>query len=122
MNSGIDTSQPKLPSLHLVLAQIAARRVLVNYGNEKDGISPAEPMHTLPTKDWVALVEVVQVPNTLMPEQLVVDPITGVEEWRPINKKDQVRLIGNSLCPDEAEALVSANAANIIELYQRLAT
>lgn len=152
------------------------------YGNEKDGISLTEPMHTLPTKDRVALVEVVQVPNTLTPEQLdgarrcaafmhehlpehfkdpadlvmvgdyvlvditlrmlqppelkaaqgfdkdyiidrglFVDPITGAEEWCDINKTDQVRLIGNSVCPDEAEALVSANAADIIELYQRLA-
>jgi DNA (cytosine-5)-methyltransferase 1 len=152
------------------------------YGNEKDGISLTEPMHTLPTKDRVALVEVVQVPNTLTPEQLegarrcaafmhehlpehfkdpaemvmvggyvlvditlrmlqppelkaaqgfdkdyiidrglFVDQVTGAEEWRDINKTDQVRLIGNSVCPDEAEALVSANAADIIELYQRLA-
>ncbi|CAN7564756.1 DNA cytosine methyltransferase [Pseudomonas umsongensis] len=152
------------------------------YGNEKDGISLTEPMHTLPTKDRVALVEVVQVPDTLTPEQLegarrcaafmhehlpeyfkdpadlvmvggyvlvditlrmlqppelkaaqgfdkdyiidrglFVDPITGAEEWRDINKTDQVRLIGNSVCPDEAETLVSANAADIIELYQRLA-
>ncbi|WP_339500167.1 DNA cytosine methyltransferase [Pseudomonas silesiensis] len=152
------------------------------YGNEKDGISLTEPMHTLPTKDRVALVEVVQVPDTLTPEQmegarrcaafmheylpehfkdpaemvmvggyvlvditlrmlqppelkaaqgfdtdyiidrgLFVDPVTGAKEWRDINKTDQVRLIGNSVCPDEAEALVSANAADIIELYQRLA-
>ncbi|MDI3391409.1 DNA cytosine methyltransferase [Pseudomonas sp. V98_8] len=152
------------------------------YGNEKDGISLTEPMHTLPTKDRVALVEVVQVPDTLTPEQLegarrcaafmhehlpehfkepaemvmvggyvlvditlrmlqppelkaaqgfdkgyiidrglFVDPVTGAEEWREINKTDQVRLIGNSVCPDEAEALVSANASDIIELYQRLA-
>ncbi|MCL6701126.1 DNA cytosine methyltransferase [Pseudomonas sp. T1.Ur] len=152
------------------------------YGSEKDGISLTEPMHTLPTKDRVALVEVTQVPNTLTPEQLrgvqrcaafmhkylpehfkdpadmvmvggyvlvditlrmlqppelkaaqgfdkdyiidrglFVDPVTGTEEWRDIKKVDQVRLIGNSVCPDEAEALVAANAADIIELYQRLA-
>jgi len=152
------------------------------YGNEKDGISLAEPMHTLPTKDRVALVEVVQVPDTLTPEQMegarhcaafmrehlpehfkepaemimiggyvlvditlrmlqppelkaaqgfdkdyiidrgiFVDPATGTEQWLPINKTNQVRLIGNSVCPDEAEALVRANAADIIELYQRLA-
>ena len=170
------------------ICQSGANQRLVNaylvkyYGNEKDGISLAEPMHTLPTKDRVALVEVVQVPNTLTPEQLkgarrcaafmheylpehfkdpaemvmvggyvlvditlrmlqppelkaaqgfdkdyiidrglFVDPVTGAEEWRDINKTDQVRLIGNSVCPDEAEALVSANAADIIELYQRLA-
>ncbi|WP_223506802.1 DNA cytosine methyltransferase [Pseudomonas sp. GL-RE-29] len=170
------------------ICQSGANQRLVNaylvkyYGNEKDGISLTEPMHTLPTKDRVALVEVVQVPDTLTPEQLVgarrcaafmhehlpehfkdpadlvmvggyvlvditlrmlqppelkaaqgfdkdyiidrglfVDPVTGAEEWRDINKTDQVRLIGNSVCPDEAEALVSANAADIIELYQRLA-
>jgi DNA (cytosine-5)-methyltransferase 1 len=170
------------------ICQSGANQRLVNaylvkyYGNEKDGISLTEPMHTLPTKDRVALVEVVQVPDTLTPEQLegarrcaafmhehlpehfkdpadlvmvgghvlvditlrmlqppelkaaqgfdkdyiidrgrFVDPVTGAEEWRDINKTDQVRLIGNSVCPDEAEALVSANAAEIIELYQRLA-
>jgi DNA (cytosine-5)-methyltransferase 1 len=170
------------------ICQSGANQRLVNaylvkyYGNEKDGISLTEPMHTLPTKDRVALVEVVQVPDTLTQEQmegarrcaafmheylpehfkdpaemvmvggyvlvditlrmlqppelkaaqgfdkeyiidrgLFVDPVTGAEEWRDINKTDQVRLIGNSVCPDEAEALVGANAADIIELYQRLA-
>ncbi|MEO8645348.1 DNA cytosine methyltransferase [Pseudomonas sp.] len=170
------------------ICQSGANQRLVNaylvkyYGNEKDGISLTEPMHTLPTKDRVALVEVVQAPDTLTPEQLegarrcaafmheylpehfkdpadmvmvggfvlvditlrmlqppelkaaqgfdkdyiidrglFVDPATGAEEWRDINKTDQVRLIGNSVCPDEAEGLVAANAADIIELYQRLA-
>lgn len=170
------------------ICQSGANQRLVNaylvkyYGSEKDGISLTEPMHTLPTKDRVALVEVVQVPDTLTPEQLegarrcaafmhehlpehfkdpadlvmvgeyvlvditlrmlqppelkaaqgfdkdyiidrglFVDPVTGAEEWRDINKTDQVRLIGNSVCPDEAEALVSANAADIIELYLKLA-
>jgi DNA (cytosine-5)-methyltransferase 1 len=170
------------------ICQSGANQRLVNaylvkyYGNEKDGISLTEPMHTLPTKDRVALVEVVQVPDTLTHEQLegarrcaafmhehlpkhfkdpadlvmvggyvlvditlrmlqppelkaaqgfdkdyiidrglFVNPVTGAEEWRDINKTDQVRLIGNSVCPDEADALVSANAADIIEFYQRLA-
>ena len=170
------------------ICQSGANQRLVNaylvkyYGSEKDGISLTEPMHTLPTKDRVALVEVVQVPDILTPEQLkgarrcaafmhehlpehfrdpadlvmvggyvlvditlrmlqppelkaaqgfdkdyiidrglFVDPVTGAEEWRDIKKVDQVRLIGNSVCPDEAEALVAANAADIIELYQRLA-
>lgn len=152
------------------------------YGNEKDGISLNEPMHTLPTKDRIALIETVQVPDTLTPEQmegarrcaafmheflpehfkdpaemvlvggyvlvditlrmlqppelkkaqgfpdsyiidrgLFVDPVTGAEEWRSVNKTDGVRLIGNSVCPDEAEGLVAANAADIIDLYRRLA-
>lgn len=170
------------------ICQSGANQRVVNaylvkyYGNEKDGISLNEPMHTLPTKDRVAVVETIQVPDTLTPEQmegarrcaafmhkylpehfedpaemvmvggyvliditlrmlqppelkaaqgfdkdyiidrgLFVDPVTGAEEWRDIKKVDQVRLIGNSVCPDEAEALVAANAADIIELYQRLA-
>lgn len=170
------------------ICQSGANQRLINaylvkyYGSVKDGISLTEPMHTLPTKDRVALVETLQVPNTLTPEQLegarrcaafmheylpehfkdpadmvmvggyvlvditlrmlqppelkaaqgfdknyiidrglFVDPVSGAEEWREIKKVDQVRLIGNSVCPDEAEALVAANAADIIELYQRLA-
>jgi len=40
-------------------------------------------------------------------------------EWRPITKTDQVRLIGNSVCPGVAEALASANAADLIRFYAR---
>lgn len=162
--------------------RLASAYLVKYYGCDKGGVSLTEPMHTLPTKDRMALVEVVQVPDTLTPEQmegarrcaafmhehlpehfkdpadmvmingyvlvditlrmlqppelkaaqgfdksyiidrgLFVDPITGAEQWLPINKTNQVRLIGNSVCPDEAEALVRANAADIIELYQRIA-
>ena len=52
---------------------------------------------------------------------LFVDPATGAEEWSPVSKTNQVRLIGNSVCPDEAEALGRANASDIIELYRGLA-
>lgn len=39
------------------------------YGNEKDGVPVSEPMHTLPTKDRMALVQTVQVPaSTMAPE------------------------------------------------------
>jgi DNA (cytosine-5)-methyltransferase 1 len=40
------------------------------YGSEKNGIPLTEPMHTLPTKDRIALIKIVQVPDTLTPEQL----------------------------------------------------
>jgi DNA (cytosine-5)-methyltransferase 1 len=43
------------------------------------------------------------------------------DQWKPISKTDQVRLIGNSVCPDVAEALVRANAADLIKLYARSA-
>ncbi|MGO2449348.1 MAG: hypothetical protein ACTH8Q_01880, partial [Pseudomonas taetrolens] len=53
------------------ICQSGSNQRLVNaylvkyYGNEKDGISLTEPMHTLPTKDRVALVEVVQMPDII---------------------------------------------------------
>ncbi|WP_286184691.1 hypothetical protein [Pantoea sp. Cy-639] len=40
-------------------------------------------------------------------------------EWRPIKNTDQIRLIGNSVCPDEAEDLIAANAKDLIDLYQQ---
>lgn len=40
-------------------------------------------------------------------------------DGRLITKTDQVRLIGNSVCPDVAEALIRANAADLIALYAR---
>jgi len=44
---------------------------------------------------------------------------TGELEWRPIKNTDQIRLIGNSVCPDEAEDLITANAKDLIDLYQQ---
>ena len=41
----------------------------------------------------------------------------GTLEWRPVTKTDQVRLIGNSVCPDMAEALASANTVALRALY-----
>ncbi|AYF88649.1 DNA cytosine methyltransferase [Pseudomonas sp. DY-1] len=49
------------------------------------------------------------------------DPETGALEWKEIKVTDQIKLIGNSVCPDEAEDLIAANAADIIDLYQRMA-
>jgi DNA (cytosine-5)-methyltransferase 1 len=133
-----------------------------------------EPMHTVPTKDRMGLVQSVHVPaNTLAPElrarakacadflhhwlpehfaepadlvllgdYALVDitlrmlvprelaraqgfPDSYVLERGPdgkaITKTDQVRLIGNSVCPDVAEALIRANAADLIALYARAA-
>src|SRR3989344_1639409 len=52
---------------------------------------------------------------------LFVHEVTGLAVWKSVSKTNQVKLIGNSVCPDEAEALVRANAADEIELYQKLA-
>lgn len=153
------------------------------YGAEKDGISMREPVHTIPSKDRMAVVQVVQLhSHTLTDEQLAgarkcaafmrkylpqhftehadvvmvgdyvmvditlrmlkphelkraqgfradyiidrglfLDEETGQLYWKPISGADQVKLLGNSVCKDEARALVAANASDLIELYQRLA-
>ncbi len=148
---------------------------LVKYyseGGQWQGL--AEPMHTVPTKDRMGMVQAVQVPADLLepglrdraracaeflhrhlPEhfpQLVDMVLTGgfvlvditlrmltprelaraqgfpdsyvIErgaDGRPITKTDQVRLIGNSVCPDMAQAIIAANAADLINLYRRIA-
>lgn len=144
---------------------------LVKYygtGGQWQGCS--EPMHTVPSKDRMGLVQVVQVPGDLLSPELrfrakaVADflnrhlpehfpepadmvllgsyvladitlrmlaprelaraqgfPDSYVLErgadGKPVTKTDQVRLIGNSVCPDVAEALIRANAADLIVLY-----
>jgi DNA (cytosine-5)-methyltransferase 1 len=133
-----------------------------------------EPMHTVPTKDRMGLVQSVHVPaNTLAPElrdrakacadflhrwlpehfaepadlvllgdyalvditlrMLVPRELARAQgfpdsyvldrgpDGKAITKTDQVRLIGNSVCPDVAEALIRANAADLIALYARAA-
>lgn len=140
-----------------------------------------EPMHTIPTKDRMGLVQLVQVrADILPPEQLrrakqvadflheylpehfpepadlvlvgdyvMVDitlrmlvprelaraqgfddsyildrglfetkPGSGEYEWRPISKTDQVRLIGNSVCPDMAAAEVANDLDDLIRHYR----
>ena len=143
-----------------------------------------EPMHTVPTKDRMGLVQVVKVsPDILAPElreraKAVADflheflpehfpepadmvllggyvladitlrmlvprelaraqgfddsyiiekglfetvPGSGVYEWRAITKTQQVRLIGNSVCPDMAAAEIATDLAPLIELYAKAA-
>ncbi|MHC5351655.1 DNA cytosine methyltransferase [Metapseudomonas furukawaii] len=60
-------------------------------------------------------------PDYIIDRGLFEDPETGALEWREIKVTDQIKLIGNSVCPDEAEDLIAANAADIIDLYQRIA-
>lgn len=60
-------------------------------------------------------------PDYIIDRGLFEDPETGALEWREIKITDQIKLIGNSVCPDEAEDLIGANAADIIDLYQRMA-
>lgn len=94
------------------------------YGNEKDGFLPTEPMHTIPTKDRIGLVTIkgedyaivdigmrMLTPRELaraqgFPDSYILDPIVN---GKPLSKTAQVRMIGNSVCPPLAKALVEAN-------------
>jgi DNA (cytosine-5)-methyltransferase 1 len=142
-----------------------------------------EPLHTVPTKDRMGLVQVVHVPADILAPELmeraracaaflhqhlpehfpepadlvlvgdhVLVDITlrmltprelaraqglpedyqlevrvlkprkkGPPVWRVTSKADQVRLIGNCVLPDVAEALVGESLAGLIDLYARAA-
>lgn len=161
--------------------RLASAYLVKYYGTGGQWQDMGEPMHTLPTKERMALITVVQVPTALLPPELLakarkcaqflhkylpehfpdlVDLVllgdyalvdftlrmlkapelklaqgfspdyildrglfenekTGQLEWRPIKNTDQIRLIGNSVCPDEAEDLIAANAKDLIDLYQQ---
>ncbi|WP_409294888.1 DNA cytosine methyltransferase [Pseudomonas sp. KCJK8670] len=161
--------------------RLATAYLVKYYGTGGQWQGMTEPMHTLPTKERMALVTVIQVPAAILPPELMekarncarflhkylpehfpklVDVVllgdfalvdftlrmlkapelklaqgfspdyildrglfenskTGELEWRAINNTDQIRLIGNSVCPDEAEDLIAANAKDLIDLYQQ---
>lgn len=161
--------------------RLASAYLVKYYGTGGQWQDMGEPMHTLPTKERMALVTVVQVPTAILPPELLVkarkcahflheylpeqfpdlvdlvllgdyalvdftlrmlkapelklaqgfspdyildrglfeNKETGLLEWRPIKNTDQIRLIGNSVCPDEAEDLIAANAKDLIDLYQQ---
>lgn len=85
-----------------------------------------EPMHTLPTRDRMGLVTVAGQDyviadigmRMLQPRELARAQGFGDDYLleaphlgRPLPKHAQVRMIGNSVCPPMAEALVRANHA-----------
>jgi DNA (cytosine-5)-methyltransferase 1 len=94
------------------------------YGNEKEGVSLREPLHTVTAQDRFGLVtvrgekyQIVDIgmrmlePHELFaaqgfPRDYIIDrDATG----KPIPKYKQVARCGNSVCPALAEALVRAN-------------
>jgi DNA (cytosine-5)-methyltransferase 1 len=99
--------------------------LLKYYGSDQDP-RINEPLHTLTTRDRFGLVTVHGLPyiiadigmRMLQPHELfaaqgfppdyVID-ITNPETGRLITKKDKVRLVGNSVCPPNAMALVRTN-------------
>ena len=100
------------------------------YGSGGQWAGLDEPMHTLPTKDRMGLVTVAGEQyrivdiglRMLQPRELA--RAQGFAEsylldaphlGRPLPKHSQVRMIGNSVCPPMAEALVRANFVELME-------
>lgn len=96
------------------------------YGSGGQWAGCDEPMHTLPTKDRMGLVTVageqyriadigmrMLQPRELARAQGFADDylLEAPHLGRPLPKHAQVRMIGNSVCPPMAEALVQANYA-----------
>ncbi len=94
------------------------------YGNDKDGQGLNDPLRTMPTKDRFGLVivkgELYQIVDIgmrmLTPRELANAQGFPLEyiidrgaDGKPLTKTAQVRMIGNSVCPPVAEALVRAN-------------
>ena len=94
------------------------------YGSGGQWAACSEPMHTLPTKDRMGLVmvagkqyRIVDIGmRMLQPRELARAQGFGESYLleaphlgRPLPKHAQVRMIGNSVCPPLAEALVRAN-------------
>jgi DNA (cytosine-5)-methyltransferase 1 len=98
--------------------------LLKYYGNERDGSSCNEPTHTVRANDCFGLVyvhgqpyEIVDIGlRMLTPRELArcqgfpdSYQLTPLHNGKPLSKTAQVRMIGNSVCPDVAAALVAAN-------------
>ncbi|TCK44024.1 DNA (cytosine-5)-methyltransferase 1 [Paraburkholderia sp. BL8N3] len=101
------------------------------YGNDKDGVDLRDPLHTIPTHDRFGLVTIhgedyaivdigmrMLTPRELaraqgFPDSYVLDPLFN---GKPLSKSSQVRMIGNSVCPDVAMALIVANFAHEREM------
>lgn len=100
------------------------------YGEGGQFADPREPMHTVVTKDRVGVVtvhgqdyQIVDIGmRMLTPRELFRAQGFGddyIIDRRPdgtaLTKTTQIRLCGNSVCPDLAEALVRANCPDLIE-------
>ena len=132
--------QPVTEPLHTVQASGfhygEVRAFLLKYFGTDQDPRLREPMHTLTTKHRFGLVTVagqgyvivdigmrMLQPRELFraqgfPEEYRIDGTRP--DGKPITKTDQVRLCGNSVCPQIPEALVRANFEHE-ETYQRVA-
>lgn len=92
-----------------------------------------DPMHTIPTKDRIGLVtikgeeyQIVDIGMRMLsprelaraqgfPDSYILDPVVN---GKPLSKSAQVRMIGNSVCPPMAAALVQANMSHELQIVR----
>jgi DNA (cytosine-5)-methyltransferase 1 len=110
------------------------RAFLVKYYSEGGQLQECkEPLHTIPTKERFGLVTVhgeeyqivdigmrMLTPRELaraqgFPDDYVLDPMVN---GKPLTKTAQVRMIGNSVCPPLARALLKANFSHEQKMAQ----
>ena len=116
-----------LPADQLGRAVEVAAFLIKYYGNESDGHGLAAPIGTVTTKDRFAVVTVtidavtyviVDIGMRMLTRRelanaqgfskdYILDPIGP--NGKPLSISASIRMIGNSVCPDVAEALVRAN-------------
>ncbi len=130
---GTSSSAPVDEPLHTISAggwhHAEVRALLIKYyGNERDGCQLSEPMHTVTSRDRFGLVTVDGNEyaiadigmRMLQPRELYRAqgfPETYIIEAGPsglaLTKTEQVRMVGNSVCPPLAAALVRANVPDM---------
>lgn len=116
--------------------QAEVRAFLVKYFGTNQDPRLEEPMHTATTKPRFGLVTVNGEPHEIVdigmrmltprelfraqgfPDSYVIDRTAAGD---PVSKTDQIRLCGNSVCPQVAEALVRANYAERVVSNDRSA-
>lgn len=125
----------------LVTANLSADRseqvrafLVAYFGNEKDGGSLFEPLRTVTSKDRFGLVTVhgldfyisdiglrMLTPRELFRAQGFPDTYRIAIQFngKPLSKTAQVRMVGNSVCPPLAAAIVAANF--VVEAEKRTA-
>lgn len=120
-----------LPPEQMAGAVQVAAFLIKYYGNEEDGHGLTSPIGTVTTKDRFAVVTVtidaityvvVDIGMRMLtrrelanaqgfPRDYILDPIGPTGE--PLSISASIRMIGNSVCPDMAEALVRANRPDL---------
>ena len=136
--NGTSTGQEVTRPLNAIAAQgwhFAEVRAFLQayFGNEKDGVDLFEPMRTVTSRDRFGLVTVEGQEyaiadigmRMLAPRELYnaqgFGPDYQIEiqyNGKPLSKTAQVRMVGNSVCPPIAEAIVRANYVAPVRLAE----